>query len=187
MVNLKRFLQESEAFNTEIRTQRLTLKPHDICYLATTHRYASDMENTKYMTCLPCENIEETKAFLHSCAQEWEKPAPGFYELAILKNGEHIGAVSIYLNPERDTANLGWILASEHHGHGYATEAAAALVDFARKKLGIRRFTAHCDRENAASENVMRKLGMKKVGEYGGRKNRASPEERTELEYELLL
>lgn len=71
----------------EIRTERLTLKPHDICYLATTHRYASDMENTKYMTCLPCESVEETSAFLQSCAEEWEKPAPGFYELTILKNG----------------------------------------------------------------------------------------------------
>ncbi|MBE5777845.1 MAG: GNAT family N-acetyltransferase [Clostridiales bacterium] len=171
----------------EITTERLTLKPLNTSYLFSTHRYASDAENTQYMTCLPADTIEETRAFLRKCQQEWEKTTPGFYELAVLKDGIHIGAVSIYLNPQRDTANLGWILAGEYHGHGYATEAAAALVDFAKHSLDIRRFTAHCDSANTASENVMHKLGMKKTAEYGGRKNRISLEERIEFEYVLVL
>ena len=69
---------------------------------------------------------------------------------------------------------------------GYASEAAAALLSFAEKELGIKHFTAHCDTENTASRRVMEKLGMKLSDEHGGRKNRLSDEERREYLFEYI-
>ena len=171
----------------EIRTERLLLRPLGTEYLLSTHKYASDIENTKYMLSLPNESPDETKAFLTACQQEWEKDKPSFYEFAVLKNGVHIGAVSIYLNDSFDTAILGWILDPEHHGFGYASEAAEAMIKFAQDNLSVRHFIAHCDSENKASEGVMKKLGLIKTGCTSGRKNRSSDEERKEYMYELFL
>lgn len=170
----------------EISTERLILKPLGTEYLESVHKYASDIENTKYMIHLPNETVDETKEFLVGCEREWAKQIPDFYEFAVIKESVHIGAVSIYLNENHDTAILGWILDPDYHNCGYATEAASAIVRFAEEKLSIRHFTAFCDFENRASENVMRKLGFTKTGCYDGRKNRISDEERKELVYELF-
>ena len=167
-----------------INTERLTLVPHGTKYLDTTHEYAADMENTKYMMALPSDSLEATREFLESCEKEWEKEKPEFYELAILKDGIQIGSIGLYLNESYDTCELGWILARDYQGFGYATEAAMAAMKYAKEEIGIHHFIAHCDSENSASENVMKKLGMTKVSCHGGRKNKGSNEERMEYLYE---
>lgn len=168
----------------EIKTKRLTLRPLGMRYLQTVHVYASDLENTKYMTRLPNQSLDETKEFLSSSDREWESEKPSFYEFAILYQNGHIGAVSLYLNEDR-SAEAGWILNKKYWKQGFAYEAASGLLDFAVRELQIRHFIAHCDSENAASYKVMEGLGMSRVNVSGGRKNRASDEERMEYRYEL--
>ncbi|MDQ3870967.1 MAG: GNAT family N-acetyltransferase, partial [Chloroflexota bacterium] len=46
-------------------------------------------------------------------------------------------------------------------GRGYATEAARALVDFAFGPMRLARIVATTDRDNLASQAVMRRLGMR--------------------------
>ena len=171
----------------EIRTPRLVLKPMSMACLASTHAYASDLENTKYMMWLPNDTLEETAQFIRDAEAEWQKAAPAYWELAIFLGDAHIGAVSLYRQDAPDTAELGWILHRAHWGQGYAAEAARGLIDYAAKHWGIRRFIAHCDGENTGSRRVMEKLGMRFAGSAGGRKNRASDEERTELTYALIV
>ncbi len=168
-----------------IHTSRLILVPLDPKYLVSTHAYANDIENTKYMVHLPNADIEETRSFLEEVYEEWQKENPVFYEFAILLGQEHIGAVSIYLNQENNEGELGWIINKKYWGRGYATEGASAIVKFAHEELDIRRFIAHCDSENISSYKVMEKLGLSLAGRMGGRKNRGSEEEREDLMYLL--
>lgn len=170
-----------------IETARLTLRPLGTGDLATTHAYASDAENTKYMMFLPNESVVETRVFLEECENQWQSPQPEQYEFAILLNGVHIGAVSLYFENGPEVCELGWVLAAPYHGHGYATEAARAAMAFARDRLCVRRFIAHCDAENLASQGVMRKLGMVLTDDSGTRKNRGSDEVRRELRYEVIV
>ena len=169
------------------KTGNLRLVRHGIRFLESAHKYSSDLENTKYMLHLPHETIEETKAFLLSIDEEWKKESPDFYEFAILLEGKHIGAVSIYLYQDRSIGELGWILDRDYHGCGYAFEAAKQAIRYGREKLNIKRFVAHCDSENTASYKLMEKLGMKLECVNENRKNRSSPEIRRELQYELEL
>ncbi|HQY88990.1 MAG TPA: GNAT family N-acetyltransferase [Tepidisphaeraceae bacterium] len=55
---------------------------------------------------------------------------------------------------------LFWAIAPEQQGHGYATEAAGALVRFAFEQLNAERLVATTTHDNLASIEVMRKLGM---------------------------
>jgi RimJ/RimL family protein N-acetyltransferase len=50
---------------------------------------------------------------------------------------------------------------ADHRGHGYATEAARALVDFAFERMDLGRMVATTERDNLASQAVMRHLGMR--------------------------
>lgn len=170
---------------TELKTSRLTLRPIATSDLVTTHAYASDRENTRYMMFLPNESEAETLDFLTECEAEWESETQTLFEFAVISEGRHIGGVSLTLGSEK-AGELGWIIADGYQGRGFASEAASALIGFART-LGVRRLSAHCDAENAASRRVMEKLGMRFVSMCGGRKNRSSAEERRELTYELAL
>jgi RimJ/RimL family protein N-acetyltransferase len=56
---------------------------------------------------------------------------------------------------------LYWAVDPVHQGHGYATEAAQALVDFCFRDLGLARVVATTRFDNDRSMAVMRKLGMR--------------------------
>ncbi|MBO7122384.1 MAG: GNAT family N-acetyltransferase [Treponema sp.] len=179
-----------------LETERLRVVPQSMKYLDSTHEYASDRQNMRYMMFLPNDSIEETKTFLANSEAEWKSASPRDFQCAILRGDEHIGGVSVTLsgdassNSERSSmsAELGWCLKKSAQGNGYAQEAAAALILWTNKTFGLTRFTAHCDTENAPSWTTMEKLGMKRVGRAGGRRNKLAPEEeREEFTYELDL
>ena len=170
-----------------LQTERLTLKPLGMEYLQTVNKYATDIENTRYMVRLPNENFEETKQFLRGTDAEWQKENPEFYQFAILLGDVHIGAVSVYLEEDFSSGELGWIIDKAYWGNGYAYEASKALVTMCVEDLRIHRFIAHCDSENMASQKVMEKLGMKLLEQYSGRRNRASDEVRKECRFELII
>lgn len=168
----------------EIKTKNLMLVPLGVKYLSSTHKYVSDIENTRYMVYMPKKDLEETKGFLRVVDYEWQKREPSFFEFAILLNDVHIGSVSVYFDKEK-TGEVGWIIDKDYWGKGYATEAAGALIKHFHTAYGIDHFIAHCDSENIASQRVMAKLNFSFVEEYSGRKNRASDEERIEKKFEL--
>lgn len=55
---------------------------------------------------------------------------------------------------------MGWRLAREHWGRGYATEAATGWLDHAFESLGLPRVISITDPPNERSLAVMRRLGM---------------------------
>jgi len=169
----------------QIRTERLLLRPVEPSDLEATHAYASDIENTKYMMYLPYESIEETRQAIEIAVEQWKSDRPTHWEFAVTRDGELIGGVTLYFVSEGEF-ELGWVLSKKYWHQGYAAEAAQGLVDYARQKLNAKRIFAGCDRENTASENVMRRLGMSLCNPNGKRTNRSmGTEERTELVYEL--
>ena len=171
----------------EIRTERLTLRPIGLSDFVTTHEYASDPENTRFMLYLPNDSEEETRGFLRASEEEWKKPLPADYELAVVFDGTHIGCISLTPDEPRTSAEFGWIINKRFQRRGFAYEAASALLKYAADNLGIKHFIAHCDSENAGSRGVMEKLGMTLTKEYGGRRNKLSDEERRECLYEITV
>ena len=58
------------------------------------------------------------------------------------------------------TVDIGWTLAGDAWGYGYATEAASASLDFAFARLGLDGVVAHTTHLNKRSQNVMKRLGL---------------------------
>lgn len=65
--------------------------------------------------------------------------------------------------PQRYTPEVGlfWMIAPDHQQRGYASEAALALIEFAKTQLNLRRIVATTEHDNTASIAVMQKLGMR--------------------------
>jgi RimJ/RimL family protein N-acetyltransferase len=65
---------------------------------------------------------------------------------------------------DRDDLQVGYEFAPAHWGHGYATEAAARIVEYAFSVIDLDRLGAVVRPENSASARVLHKLGFVQVG-----------------------
>jgi ribosomal-protein-alanine N-acetyltransferase len=75
-----------------------------------------------------------------------------------------LGTVSLRHYARDRRAELGYWLAAPAWGHGFATEAARAAVDFGFRDLGLARVYAQVIADNRASLGVLDKLGMVNEG-----------------------
>ena len=80
-------------------------------------------------------------------------------------DGAFIGWCSLTRwNPGYRSASLGYCFDDAAWGHGYASEAARALLQWAFDTLEMNRVQAETDTRNAASARVLEKLGFVREG-----------------------
>jgi RimJ/RimL family protein N-acetyltransferase len=76
-----------------------------------------------------------------------------------------IGSIELrVVSSEHRRGEIGYVLAHEWWGHGYATEATCRLLAFGFDELGLHKISATCDPENRASVAVLTKCGMHQEG-----------------------
>ena len=73
-----------------------------------------------------------------------------------------VGDIAIWLEDGSETkAEIGWILDPAAGGHGFATEAAIAVLGVAFGHYGLHRVVAQMDARNTASAKLARRIGMR--------------------------
>ena len=65
---------------------------------------------------------------------------------------------------EHARAEVGYVLARQHWGQGYATEALKAVLGFGFSRMELNRIEAKCVPENKGSIRVLEKSGMRREG-----------------------
>lgn len=95
-------------------------------------------------------------------AQEcYESEGIGLLAVERREDGAFLGMCGLHHQQSYpDEVEVGWRLAHEHWGQGYATEAATAWLDHAFGSLELPRVISITDRPNVRSLAVMRRLGM---------------------------
>jgi [ribosomal protein S5]-alanine N-acetyltransferase len=147
-----------------IETERLLLREFRAEDETAIHAYASDPEVVRLMIWGP-NTPEQTRAFLQTtlkAQEQWPRP---FVELAIELKAQRrmIGSVGLRVKDEANrAADIGYVLARDHWGRGYMTEAARAVLDAGFRQLKLHRVWATCDPRNRASYRVMEKLGLRR-------------------------
>ena len=89
------------------------------------------------------------------------------YPASIICAARRTSANSASAKPDADDprqCEIGFTLAPEHQGRGYATEAARLLIGYLFTTRGKHRITAYCDARNTASAAVLERLGMRREG-----------------------
>lgn len=77
-------------------------------------------------------------------------------------DGRVIGSVNAWWRSvEHAQGEIGFVLARDAQGRGYAYEATAALLDLVFGRLDLHRVHACADARNVASARLMRRLGMR--------------------------
>ena len=77
-----------------------------------------------------------------------------------------IGSAAFKGAPDSDgMVEIAYGIAPDYERHGYATEAAKALVAFALERVDVTSIRAHTKPENGASGRVLAKCGFQHLGE----------------------
>jgi len=94
----------------------------------------------------------------------WELRGFGQWALIERETGKLVGRTGL-LQPEAwPGLEVGWLIAQEHWGRGFAPEAGRASMEWAREELGADHIISLIEDDNQRSARVAEKLGMKVEG-----------------------
>ncbi len=140
-----------------IETRRLLLRPmepNDLDEFAVLH---ADPEVTRFVRPL---DDDEAKARLERDAQEWRERGHGLLAILERKGGAFLDRCGLKHWPQFDETELGWILRRDAWGHGYATEAGRACLEWGLSELDLPYLTAMIAPDNLRSLRVAERLGF---------------------------
>ncbi len=139
-------------------TERLLLRPGWIEDAPELAAAIGDEAIARNCTRIPFPySLDDAEAFL-ALPQEAMRPR---FLICLRDSNRIVGGIGL---SGEDEAELGYWIARDHWGRGYATEAGRALVALADGSLRLPRIRARRMLDNAGSANVLRKLGFRSVG-----------------------
>lgn len=123
----------------KIETERLVIIEFDLSMAEDVHKNSLDEDTRRFVPDEVFETVEEAKEtieFLMSCYETGEGPL--VYPM-LIKGGANIGYVQLV--PIEEGFEVGYHVAKNYRGQGYATEALLALIQFVKteKNLDLKR------------------------------------------------
>ncbi len=144
---------------THLETARLKLRPVALTDASELFRvYASRELPTRFMPFTRHQGVEDSHAFAQRCVDAWTLGSAFPWAVTHKETGHLMGVVELRLAPPK--ADFGFILGEAYWRQGIATEAARAVVNWAKAQRSIFRVWATCHPANAASAAVLMKAGL---------------------------
>ena len=148
---------------TVFETPRLRVRPMTHADLEAFVAYRSDPEIARYQSWEDYTR-EEGQALIDSM-QSLRLGTPGeWYQLAVEAKdaGRLVGDLATKVDAsEAREMEVGFTLAPEHQGKGYASEALRGLLDHVFSQLGLHRVVAVTDALNAPAAALLARVGMR--------------------------
>ena len=167
----------------QLETERLVLRPLSLDNLDDIARFVADPETMRFIGTGGPRTREQARDSLEWMIETFERQGFGQFGVERKEDGALVGRAGLNVwNPtdwsitRLDEADgpteieIAYLFGRDYWGNGYATEAAAAVRDWALGDLRLERLIALIYPDNARSIAVARKLGMEPEGEadFGG-------------------
>jgi RimJ/RimL family protein N-acetyltransferase len=149
-----------------LRTRRLLLRPFTLADAPEVRRLASDRAIASTTWRVPHPYPEgAAEAWIATHEERFTSGAGADFAVVALDDDRLVGSMGLEISGDHRWAELGYWVAVAEWGHGYATEAARAVLDYAFRELDLNRVHAHHMTRNPASGRVLEKVGMRHEGE----------------------
>ena len=145
-----------------IETERLLLRPYRAADIDVLHDIQSRPEVVRYLYWEP-RTREKVEQVIRDSTDRIDG-ADSALTLAIQPRGSDtmVGDVVLMYHSEvHRQGEIGFVLHPDHQGHGYATEAARAMLRLGFDQLGLHRIVGRLEARNSASAAVLERLGMR--------------------------
>lgn len=128
----------------------------------------SDPKVMEHFPAIPTQ--EQTDKFIEQMKTQFLKHGFCYFAVDKLEDNKFIGFIGLsektFESDFTPCIDIGWRLAQSEWGKGFATEGAKKCLDFGFNKIGLDNIKSICPVTNDKSENVMKKIGMKKVKNF---------------------
>ena len=141
-----------------LNTQRLIIRKFYIDDTESLFSILSDEEVNKYLPWFPFKSLEDTKNHLVNFYLK-TNDNNNFYRYAVCLKENNIPIGYIHFENNNDNNDFGYGLKKEYWNKGIITEAAKTVIE-ELKRNNVKYITATHDRNNIASGEVMKKIGM---------------------------
>lgn len=122
---------------------------------------------------------QETSDYIDRLQKHFNKYGYNYFATEILESGDLIGFIGLayqdYVTEFSPAVDIGWRLKKSAWGQGFASEGAKRCLEYGFTTLDLDSIIATCTKNNARSENVMKKLGMKKIADFNHPKLKRFP------------
>jgi RimJ/RimL family protein N-acetyltransferase len=152
----------------EILTSRLRirrLRPGDAPAI---FAYRNDPAVARFQSWQPLSE-EELRGFIARLDADDPGRPDSAFQFAVARRADDALLGDLYLGrlaSDPRQAELGYTLAQQHQGHGYASEAVGALLGYAFEQLGLHRVMALVDCANERSVALLERVGMRREGHF---------------------
>ena len=148
-----------------ISTLRLILRPMVLADETDLFQYQSDPDVVRYIP-WPERTREQVHTALVNALGVNKLESEGDYALlgiVLPSENKVIGQMALmYSSNQNQAAEFGYVLNPAYGGHGYATEASKAVVDYLFGTEKFHRVFAKLDPRNSSSEELLKRLGFRK-------------------------
>ena len=143
-----------------LETPRLLLRPAVESDFEVYAGMLADPLVTRYLGDGKVRSREDAWRHFAMLAGHWVLRGYGMWAIARREAPERmIGRAGFFYPEGWPGLEIGWTVAREHWGHGYATEAASAALEYARKSTDWDQLVSVIHAENTASIRVAEKIG----------------------------
>jgi ribosomal-protein-alanine N-acetyltransferase len=142
-----------------IETERLILRtwmPGDSAALFAIN---TDPEINRYLPIVHQPTLESTMRWIDWAIEEQEREGFSLWPVIRKDTGALIGRCGLH-RMENGDVEVAWVLARDQWGHGYATEAARASIDYGLRVMKMKKLVALIFPLNSASVAVANRCGM---------------------------
>lgn len=149
-----------------IRTERLVLRwltTEDAGFM---HELQSDPDWIRYIGDRGVHTVEDAREYLlNGPMAMYAALGFGLFRVELREDGAPIGICGLIRRDSLDDVDLGFAFLPRFRARGYAHEAAAATLEYARRILQLPRVVAVVAPDNLASIGLLQKLGMRQERE----------------------
>ncbi|GAA3972056.1 GNAT family protein [Streptomyces marokkonensis] len=148
-----------------LHTARLRLRPFTAVDADPLFALHSSPHVMRYWDSAPWNERARAELFIARCGKMADEGTGARVAIDRSSDGSFVGWCGLSdWNPDYRSASLGYCLDATTWGHGYATEAAHAVLRWAFDTLDLNRVQAEADTRNGASARVLEKIGFVREG-----------------------
>ncbi|MDX2111121.1 MAG: GNAT family protein [Verrucomicrobiota bacterium] len=156
---------EKETSQPTLNTRRLCLRPFSTEDASRVEEYCGDHDVAATTANIPHPYPPGTgELWILTLEPSFIAGNSAVFAITLQSSGELVGACGLTHNRDHKRAELGYWIGKVHWGEGYATEAAAAVIDWGFRAWNLNRIHAHHMSHNPASGRVMVNNSMKHEG-----------------------
>jgi RimJ/RimL family protein N-acetyltransferase len=147
---------------TVLETERLVLREFQLDDAAFVLELLNDAAFLRFIGDKGVRTLADARDYLlKGPIESYRRFGFGLYLASLREDGTPIGMCGLVKRDGLADVDVGFALRSRYWSRGYAVEAAAAVLDYAKRILNLGRVVAIANPDNHASIAVLERIGLK--------------------------